>query len=104
MKYDCPNCTALEGERHYDQCILAGLPVWPGYNPPDYEQGKIWLRRNKPVLEREYAGRYVLVNAVDLTAVAAENHDKACILYKERHGKTPPGGRHFLGKHWPLPR
>jgi len=59
-----------------------------------------WLKRNKMILEREYAGQYVLVNALNQAGVAAENFDKASALYAapEKYGPAPPEGRHFLGK------
>lgn len=57
-----------------------------------------WLKRNKPILEREYAGRYVLVNALNQAGVAEQNFDKASLLYQEKYGPIPPDGRNFLGK------
>lgn len=57
-----------------------------------------WLKRNKMILEREYAGLYVLVNAKNCAGVAAENYDKACVRYEEKYGPSPTEGRHFLGK------
>ena len=59
-----------------------------------------WLKRNKMILEREYAGRYVLVNALNQVGVAGQDFDKASALYAEpeKYGPSPPEGRHFLGK------
>ena len=57
-----------------------------------------WLKRNKMILEREYAGQYVLVNAHNQAGVAAENFDKAGALYVKEYGPSPAEGRHFLGK------
>jgi|SRR3989344_4855101 len=57
-----------------------------------------WLKRNKMILEREYAGRYVLVNALNQAGVAGQDFDKASLLYAEKYGPSPAEGRHFLGK------
>jgi len=57
-----------------------------------------WLKRNKMILEREYVGRYVLVNALNQAGVAEQDFDKASLLYAEKHGPAPREGRHFLGK------
>ena len=50
------------------------------------------------ILEREYVGRYVLVNALNQAGVAEQDFDKASLLYAEKHGPAPREGRHFLGK------
>ena len=57
-----------------------------------------WLKRNKMILEREYPGRYVLINAGTLAGVAGENYKDAHALYNQKYGPTPPDGRSFLGK------
>ena len=63
-----------------------------------FDEADKWLRRNKMILEREYAGSYVLVNALNQAGVAEQNFDKASRLYQEKYGPTPSEGRIFLGK------
>lgn len=57
-----------------------------------------WLKRNRSILEREYAGMYVLAKAQNFTGVGAQNHDKAAELYNQKYGPTPPDGRAFIGQ------
>ena len=57
-----------------------------------------WLMRNKAILEREYAGRYVLVSTGTCVGVAGDNYKDAHALYNKKYGHTPPDGRHFLSK------
>lgn len=66
MQYDCPNCGALEGQRHRASCSLAGLPVWQVYAPFDWAPALAWLKSHLEDFKHNWPGQIVLLNAESL--------------------------------------
>src|SRR3989344_5224993 len=57
-----------------------------------------WLKRNKMILEREYAGRYVLVNALNEGGGAGQSSEKVVCLFGKKTAPPPAGGPPPPGK------
>lgn len=86
--YDCPTCGAIEGGRHGPDCSLAGEMVAVAYRPPYYRAAELWMRRNRPSLER--LGDCVVINAADCTGAVGTDLADACTNYKTRFPNSTP--------------
>jgi hypothetical protein len=77
---------------------MAAIPGGTYNKKKVFSRAQQWLKKNRRRLEKNRPGRYVLINANDLTYAVDRNHDAAAKLYKKKYGPTPPEGRPFLGQ------
>lgn len=96
MPYDCPTCGALEPGVHSANCSLAGLPVWPGYRPFDWQPAFDWIEQRLDAFKTQWPGQVLLVDAESLEYKVFATDQEAFDPKNPPFGPTPATGRRLV--------